>query len=164
MSPIWDTLYPQEKRRVLKALIKEIDYDSNGKKLGITLNGGDLKFEFDVDLKKVRPLNKWRKEIEIEKEPSVRKMLVLAYQIQQFVNEGRIKHPREACKWLNLSVTRMDQFMNTLFLCPAIQYEILSSNAPAINSLTEFKIRPLLREVHWDKQLTQWQALIENKK
>jgi DNA invertase Pin-like site-specific DNA recombinase len=164
MSPIWDTIYPQEKRRILKALVKEIDYDSGGKKLGITLNGGNLRLEFDVDLKKVRPLNKWHKEIEINKEPKVRKMLILAYQIQQFVNEGRIKHPREACKWLNLSVTRMDQFMNTLFLCPAIQNEILSSGAPAINALTEFKIRPLLREVHWDKQLIQWQALVKNKK
>ena len=54
--------------------------------------------------------------------------------------------------------------MNTLFLCPAIQNEILFSGDHAINALTEFKIRPLLREVHWDKQLTQWQALIEDKK
>ena len=164
LSPVWDTLYPQEKRRILKALIKEVDYDSNSRKLGILLNGSSLRLEFDVDLKQVRPLNKWHKEKEIEKEPSVRKMLILAYQIQQFVNEDRFKHPREACKWLNLSVTRMDQFMNTLFLCPTIQNEILSSNTPAINALTEFKIRPFLKEVSWDKQLTQWQALIENKR
>ena len=164
LSPVWDTLYPQEKRRILKDLIKEVDYDSNSKKLGILLNGSSLRLEFDVDLKQVRPLNKWHKEKEIEKEPPVRKMLILAYQIQQFVNGGRFKHPREACKWLNLSVTRMDQFMNTLFLCPTIQNEILSSNTPTINALTEFNIRPLLREVSWDKQLTQWQTLIENKK
>ena len=124
------------------------------------LNGSDTRLEFDVDLKQVRPLNKWHKEKEIEKEPPVRKMLILAHQIQQFVNEDRFKHPREACKWLNLSVTRIDQTMNTLFLCPAIQNEIISTDTPTINALTEFKIRPLLKEVIWKNQLAQWQTLI----
>lgn len=91
-------------------------------------------------------------------------MLILAHQIQQFVNEGGFKHPREACKWLNLSVTRMDQIINTLFLCPAIQNEILSLNTPVIDTLTEFKIRPLLKEANWDKQLAQWQILTKNKR
>ncbi|MCX5657574.1 MAG: recombinase family protein, partial [Candidatus Omnitrophica bacterium] len=164
LSPIWDTLFPEEKRRILKTLIKEAYYAAETRKLGVILNGSDLKLEFDVDLKQVRPLNKWHKDEEIEKEPPMRRMLVLAHQIQQLINEGRFKHPREACKWLNLNVTRMDQVMNMLFLCPVIQNEILSSNIPAINTLTEFKIRPLLKEASWDKQLTQWQALIENKR
>jgi len=160
LSPIWDTLYPQEKRRILKVLAKEIDYNGASKKLGIILNGSDLRLEFDVDLKQVRPLNKWHKEEEITKEPQIKRILILAHQIQQLVNEGKIKHPRNACKWLNLSVTRMDQVMNTLFLCPAIQDKILSTNTPAINALTEFKIRPLLKETIWDNQLAQWQTLI----
>jgi len=164
LSPIWETIFPDEKRRILRSLIKEVDYDSTGKKLSIMLNGSDLRLEFEADLKQVRPLNKWRKEEEIEKEPQVRKMLLFAHQIQQLINEGRFKHPREACKWLNLSVTRMDQIINTLFLCPAIQNEILSFDTPTINALTEFKIRPLLKEANWDKQLAQWQALIENKR
>jgi len=29
LSPIWDTLYPEEKRRILKALVKEVDYKLN---------------------------------------------------------------------------------------------------------------------------------------
>ena len=159
LSPVWDTLYPQEKKRILKILLKEVDYTASTKKLGITLADNNLRLEFDVDLKQVRPLNKWHKEIEIEKEPPVRRMLILAHQIQQLVNEGKVKHPREACKWLNLSVTRMDQTINTLFLCPTIQNEILSTNTPATNALTEFKIRPLLKEVIWKDQLAQWQTL-----
>lgn len=164
LSPVWDTLFPQEKRHILRALIKKLDYSSDTRKLGITLNGSELRLEVDVDLKQVRPLNNWHKEERIENEPQVRKMLILAHQIQRLINEGSFKHPREACKWLNLSVTRMDQIMNMLFLCPAIQNKILSSNIPTINALTEFKIRPLLKEVCWDKQLAQWQALIENKR
>ncbi|MFA5337652.1 MAG: recombinase family protein, partial [Candidatus Omnitrophota bacterium] len=69
LAPVWDTLFPQEKRRILKALVKEVDYDAGGRKLGIMLNGSELRLEFDVNLKQVRPLNKWRKEEEIEKEP-----------------------------------------------------------------------------------------------
>lgn len=160
LSPVWDKLYPQEKRRILKILLKEVDYTANTKKLGITLADNSLRLEFEVDLQQVRPVNKWHKEIEIKKEPPVRTMLVLAYQIQQFVNTGRIKHPREACNWLKLSVTRIDQTMSTLFLCPQIQNEILYSNTPVINALTEFKIRPLLKEAIWADQLARWQTLI----
>ena len=160
LSPVWDTLYPEEKRRILKILLKEVDYTAATKKLGITLADNNLRLEFEVDLKQVRPLNKWRKEIEIEKEPPVRNMLILAHQIQKLIKEGKIKHAREACKWLNLSVTRMDQTMNILFLCPEIQNAILSNNSPVINALTEFKIRPLLKEADWGNQLALWQNLL----
>jgi hypothetical protein len=141
-------------------LLKEVDYAASSKKLGITLADNKLRLEFEADLKQVQPKNKWHKEEEIKKEPTVRTMLILAHQIQRLVNEEKIKHPREACKWLNLSITRMDQTMNTLFLCPAIQNEILSANSPAINTLTEFKIRPLLKEAIWADQLAQWRTLI----
>jgi len=162
LSPVWDTLYPEEKRRILKILVKEASYAVETKKLGIILNGSDLKLEFDIDLKQVRPLNRWHKEEEITKEPQIRNALILAHQIQQLVDRGKIKHPRKACKWLNLSVTRMDQVMNTLFLCPTIQNEILSMDTPAISTITEFHVRPLLKEVDWDDQLSQWQTLITN--
>jgi len=162
LSPVWQTLHPEEKKRILKILIKEIDYTASTKILGLTLADDNERREFKVDLKHVRPLNKWHKEKEIEKEPQVRKMLVLAHQIQQLIKEGRISHPREASRWLNLSVTRIDQVMNTLFLSPQIQKDILSTNSPAISALTEFKIRPLLKEVLWDNQLAQWQILLTN--
>ena len=162
LSSVWDTLYPEEKRRILKILVKEASYAVETKKLGIILNGSDLKLEFDIDLKQVRPLNRWHKEEEITKEPQIRNTLILAHQIQQLVDEGKIKHPRKTCKWLNLSVTRMDQVMNTLFLCPTIQDEILSMDTPAIKTITEFNVRPLLKEVDWDDQLSQWQTLITN--
>ena len=162
LSSVWDILYPEEKRRILKILIKEASYAVETKKLGIILNGSDLKLEFDIDLKQVRPLNRWHKEEEITKEPQIRNALILAHQIQQLVDSGGIKHPRKACKWLNLSVTRMDQVMNTLFLCPTIQNEILSMDTPAISTITEFHVRPLLKEVDWDDQLSQWQTLITN--
>ena len=32
LSPIWDTLYPEEQRRILRALVEEIYYSSESKK------------------------------------------------------------------------------------------------------------------------------------
>lgn len=43
-SPIWDTLFPQEKRRILKLLLREVDYDGRDGTLGLTLNGKGIKF------------------------------------------------------------------------------------------------------------------------
>lgn len=160
LSPVWDTLFPQEKRRILRIIIKAIDYSSSAKKLGIILNGSDLRLEFDVDLTAVRAKTCWRKEDEVAKEPKIRRVLVLAHQIQQLVDQGTITHPRQACKWLNLSVTRMDQIMNTLFLCPSIQKDIFSLNTPAVHALTEYSVRPLVKEVIWDKQMSRWQTLL----
>jgi site-specific DNA recombinase len=42
-SPIWDSLFPQEKRRILKLLLQEVDYDGRDGTLGLTLNGKGIK-------------------------------------------------------------------------------------------------------------------------
>ena len=79
ISPIWDTLYPEKKREILKALIKEVDYSQDSKKLGIALNGSKHRLEFDVNLKQVRTLNRWDKAQEVEKEPKIRKKIGRAH-------------------------------------------------------------------------------------
>lgn len=164
MSPIWDTIYPQEKRRILKALIKEVDYDSGGKKLGITFNSNDLRLEFDVDLKKVHPLNRWHKEIEIDKEPKIRKNLILAYQLQKLLDEGKISNLKEAARWLNLSQSRIDHILTLLLLSPTIQAEIISADCKVISSIPEYKIRSLASEISWDKQFELWQKIKQPQK
>lgn len=42
-SPIWGTLFPQEKRRILMHLLKSADYDARTKKLGLTLSEKGIK-------------------------------------------------------------------------------------------------------------------------
>ena len=37
-SPVWDSLFPQEKRRIMRLLLHEADYDPKTDKLGITLS------------------------------------------------------------------------------------------------------------------------------
>ncbi len=161
ISPIWDTLYPEEKRRILKALIKEVYYAAETKKLGIVLNGSDLKLEFDVDLKQVRPLNKWHKEEEIEKEPKIRRNLMLAYQIQGLIEKEKIS-PRQAAEWLNMSQVRVDQLMNMLLLSPQIQEEIIAADNAILVSIPEYKLRSVINEADWQQQGQLWRELVKD--
>ena len=43
-SPIWETLFPQEKHRVLKLMLKEAAYSATDGKLDLTLNHNGIKF------------------------------------------------------------------------------------------------------------------------
>ena len=42
-SPIWETLFPQEKHKVLKLILKEVEYSGTDGKIGLTLNHGGIK-------------------------------------------------------------------------------------------------------------------------
>ena len=161
LSPIWDTLYPEEKRRILKVIIKEIDYDSTSKKLGLMLNGSDTRLEFEVDLKQVRPLNKWHKEKEIEKEPRIKCNLILAHQLQKLIDEDKVTGPKQAAQWLNMIEVRINQIMNMLFLSPIIQEEIICSDNKAISLIPEYKLRSVTNEADWKKQTQMWQNLLK---
>jgi len=161
ISPIWDTLYPEKKRGILKALIKEVDYSQDSKKLGIALNGSKYRLEFDVNLKQVRTLNRWDKAQEVEKEPKIRKNLLLAHQLQALQDKGQVRSLKEASKWLNMSHVRIDQVMNMLLISPHIQEEIICSAKPNLKQIPEYKLRGLTSEPSWQKQHEIWQELIK---
>ena len=160
ISPIWDTLFPQEKRRILKVLIKAVDYNTENKKLGITLRENNLRLEYDVDLKGVRPLKKWHKEREVDKEPKIRRTLVLAHQLQRLLDEGDAASPRQAASWLNMSHVRIDQTMNMLLLSPRIQEDILQLENAQLEQIPEYKLRKVTGEMNWQKQQEIWQELL----
>lgn len=141
LSPIWNTLYPEEKRRILRTLVKEIYYSSDTKKLGIRLKGSDIRLEFDVDLKKVHALNKWHKEKEIEKEPKILRNLILAYRIQKLIDDDKIPGIKQAAEWLNMSQVKLDQTMNMLLLSPAIQEETICLPNKHITAIPEYKLQ-----------------------
>lgn len=161
LSPIWETLFFEEKHKTIKLLLKEVDCDVATRKVGLTFNGGGVRLEFDADVKKARPLIRWRKEKEVVKEPEIRSLLTLAHQIQRLCDKGEIKTPRDASQWLNMGDVRMDQIMNLLFLSPQIQDDILCKNLPAINEISEYKLRPLLQQFDWKEQLKVWKTLLK---
>ncbi len=158
-SPIWDTLFPQEKRRILRTLVKEIDYSSDTKKLGIVLHGGNFRLEFTVDLKQVQPKNTWHKEEEIEKEPKLRRNLILAHQLQKLFDEGKAENPKQAADWLNFDQVRLNHLMTMLLIAPVIQTEIISGDDSIISQIPEHKVRSLASEVDWEKQMIIWQNI-----
>jgi DNA invertase Pin-like site-specific DNA recombinase len=161
LSPVWDTLYPQEKRRILKILLKEVDYTASNKKLGITLADNNLRLEFEVDLKQVRPLNKWHKEEEIEKEPKLRRNLILAYHLKNLFAEKKAS-AAQAAQWLNMHEERIHQLLNLLLLSPKIQEDIVCSDNQKISSIPEYKLRPIINEADWQNQGQMWQELFKD--
>ena len=161
LSSVWDTLYPQEKRRIFKILLKEVDYTASTKKLGITLADNNLRLEFEVDLKQVRPLNKWHKEEEIEKEPNLRKNLILSYQLQKLFEDGKAI-AKQAAGWLNMHEVRINQILNLLLLSPKIQEEIICMDKQKLSLTPEYRLRPIINEADWKKQDQMWQELTKN--
>ncbi|MCM8797286.1 MAG: hypothetical protein NC923_05360, partial [Candidatus Omnitrophica bacterium] len=122
----------------------------------------DTRLEFEIDLKQVRPLNKWHKEKEIEKEPKIRRNLILAYQLQKLIDEGKVTSPKQAAQWLNMIEVRVDQLMNMLLISPAIQEEIIYSENKKLSLIPEYKLRFIANETDWQKQWQMWQALLKN--
>jgi site-specific DNA recombinase len=53
-TPIWETLFPEEKRRILSMIVKTIDYDAQAKILGITFNPRGIKLLNDEVAGEVR--------------------------------------------------------------------------------------------------------------
>lgn len=121
--------------------------------------GTDLKFEFEVNLKPVRHASYRHRMAKISNEPKLRQYLVLAYQIQDTLAEGKAKDLGQIAEWLGMTYTRLKQIMNLLLLCPKIQAEILLTNTDRINRITERKIRSITKEIDWQKQIHAWNKL-----
>lgn len=117
-----------------------------------------LRFEFQVDLKPIRRLKKPKP----QREFALRQKLVLAYQIQDLLDQGKAKSLLQIGQWIGTCHSRMSQIINLLNLAPAIQQEILLVDDPKIHYVTEFHIRDIAMEVCWQNQKDAWQALLNN--
>ena len=85
---------------------------------------------------------------------------MLAHQFQRLCQEGKFKTPREVAQWLNMRVVRVDQVMNSPFLSPTIQNDILCKKLPAIGTISEYKLFSLFQEVDWQAQQNHWKELL----
>ncbi len=121
----------------------------------------DLKFEFKVDLKPVRHASHRCRMAKISNEPKLRQYLVLAYQIQETIAEGKAKDLGQIAGWLNMTYTRLKQITNLLLLCPKVQEDILLINTDKILKITERKIRDITKEIDWQKQVEAWNKLLQ---
>ncbi|MFI4963639.1 MAG: hypothetical protein ACHP6H_07275 [Legionellales bacterium] len=122
----------------------------------------DLKFEFKIDLKPARHASPRYRMAKIVNEPRIRQYLVLAYQIQDTISEGRAEDLGQIAGWLGMTRPRIIQITNLLLLAPDIQAEILLSDNKKIHSLPEYKTRQITKEFDWEKQRIMWRELIPN--
>ena len=159
LSPIWDSLFFEEKRRIIQTLVQKADYDSTAGKIGVILNGLTERMEFDSNIKKIHAKERDAKKRQLDQEPPVRKLLILANQLNGHIAEGKIKDLNQAAAWLGFDQTRLSHILGFLHLSPSIQTEIMAENMPELTSIPEYKIRVLSSEADWSKQAAIWQEI-----
>lgn len=98
-----------------------------------------------------------RKEREIEKEPKLRRTLILAYQLRQSMDGEIISSAKKATSYLHLSLSRVKHVLNMLMLSPKIQEEIITGDTAMLDRIQEYKVRELSFVLDWNEQARLWQ-------
>lgn len=118
-----------------------------------------LQFDFNVPITQLKNVRIKHTRKSIRNEPRLRQSLILAYQVEEIISEGKAKDFKQVAQWLNLSKARLSQIVSLLNLASSIQEEILLSNADKIKNITVPDIRPLLAEMNWERQMALWNAI-----
>ncbi len=118
-----------------------------------------LQFDFNVPLIQLKNVRLKNKRKSIRNEPRLRQSLILAYQVEQLISDGKAKDFKQVAQWLNLTKSRLSQIVSLLNLAPAIQNEILLDNSDKIKRITVQDIRPIIAESDWDQQITLWKNI-----
>ena len=95
-------------------------------------------------------------------EPPLRQCLVLAHQVKKTIETQPGRTLKEISEWLGLTRGRISQILNLLFLAPKIQEEIILSDKKFIFSIPEHKVRPIIKEIDWEKQREMWIEIKSN--
>lgn len=119
-----------------------------------------MRIEFPLDIKKIRHFSRRKQMAGIAKEPSLRRNLILAYQIESILAKGRAKDINEIAVWLNIGRTRLVQVANLLLLAPSIQEEIICAHNAIIEAIPEYKTRDITNEPNWNVQQKLWANII----
>ncbi|MBF0533210.1 MAG: recombinase family protein [Candidatus Omnitrophica bacterium] len=159
LSPVWETLFNEAKRRVLKEIVREIECDTVNHRLTFNLHNSPEKIETSSDIRRAALGRRWRKETAVQAEPSIRQALILAHNIDRLIKAGTIQNTRQAADWLGLSISQIGHNLGLLLLAPAIQNEILTGKDELIETISEYKVRLISFETDWFKQMELWQEI-----
>ena len=118
-----------------------------------------ISLEFYIKLKRVCHPSRARTDEKFAKVPNIRKYLLLAYQIDDMINTKHDTSLTKIASWLGMTYPRMKQITDLLYLCPKIQEALLLGDTDKINRITEYALRPVVKEVNWQEQLSLWQNL-----
>jgi hypothetical protein len=117
-----------------------------------------MRFEFQVNLKKVWYVKRAEK-VPKSRKLNLRNSLLLAYQMQDYIETGKVKALVDFCKWINISHSRICQIIKLLLLAPDIQEEILLKDTELFIRLTERYIRKIPLQVIWQQQRVLWENI-----
>lgn len=87
--------------------------------------------------------------------------LVLAYQIEQVITDGRASTYAQVARQLGLTRARLSQVMALRRLAPAIQERLLLDDDAKTKDLRERDMRPILRIEDGAAQLREFESLVE---
>lgn len=91
--------------------------------------------------------------------PRVSRLMALAVKFDHLIQNGVVFDQAELAEIGHVTRARVTQIMNLLLLAPDIQEEIL--NLPRVKKgkdrVTEREIRPLIRELEWERQREMWE-------
>lgn len=92
--------------------------------------------------------------------PPVVRTIVLAYQIEQAVHDGRARDYAEVARRIGMTRARVSQIMSMLRLPPAILETLLLADTDHLPRLTERQLRPIVAASDPDRQLALFDAVI----
>ena len=93
----------------------------------------------------------------------VAKDLALAHKVDALIRCGELRDFKDAASVLELSRARVSQIMNLLLLAPEIQEGVLELPEVCTKSepVTERRLRPIVAEPDWKKQISKWRQEYE---
>lgn len=118
-----------------------------------------LQFDFNVPIENLKTIRIKKNDHTIQREPRLRQSLLLAYQIEQIIEDKLARDFTEVADWLSMTKARLSQIMSLLNLAPTIQEEILLTDSPKIYQSTVDTIQYIALEIDWQKQSILWNAL-----
>ncbi len=95
--------------------------------------------------------------------PRIVKLLVLAHQIRQAIDEGRARDYVDVAHTLAVTRARITQVTNLLLLAPEIQATILTE-PHCVHRLSERQLRPITAEPDWRRQAGMFRVLLDTAK
>jgi len=121
-----------------------------------------MRIEFEVD---VTPVRHQRPQV-TQPPPDaaapigrVARFLVLAWQIDRAVAEGRARDYADVAGQLGLSRARVSQVMNLRFLSPRIQ-EVLLTEPHRMGRISERRLRPINETLDWRRQWEMFRPML----
>jgi len=119
-----------------------------------------MRYEFKTELAPVRPKPVLLPQNQRMRVPPIRRTLVLAYQIADYMKANKITMLSDFCLTAHITRARATQIMNMLHLSSRIQEEILIADDLNLSGLREETIRPLLKEIFWSDQDARWRKIL----